>query len=92
MEEAAERLIDVVGPDAWTEDTTKQLQWPSDLGGMAFGSSEIAARIGRLTAFGQCLPTARRHLRTILPDATDAEILGAVPLQGAEPAMQWLRG
>ena len=88
---AAKELLDVCGHDGWTADTDQQLQWPSELGGMAFGSAELSARVARLAALGQCLPTARRHLRAILPEATEDEILGAVPLSGADDMLRWLR-
>ena len=57
---------------------------------MGLGSAVLAARLGRLTALAQCLPTARQHLRAILPDASEEEILNAVPLQEAQGTLHLL--
>ncbi len=39
----------------------------------------------------QCLPTARAHLRKILPDSSEEDILGAVDLSGAEAELASLK-
>ena len=78
------KLLDVAGHDGWTAKTLVQRQWPAECAGRAFGSAELPARLGRLAALGQCLPTARHHLRAILADASEEDILNAVPLQGAQ--------
>ena len=36
------------------------------------------------------MPTARRHLKAILPEASEEDILSAVPLQGAKETLEWL--
>jgi len=51
----------------------------------------LAARVGRIAAIAQCLPTARAHLRAILPHESEEEILRAVPLEGVQHALGWLR-
>ena len=88
---AAKRLMGVTGGEGWTTDTSLQLQWPAELGGMACGSAELSALLGRLATLAQCLPTARKHLRAILLDASEDEILNAVPLESAERALSWLK-
>ena len=90
VETAAKTLLRVGPTDGWTEDQKLQLQWPINEGGMAFGSAVVAARVARLAAVAQCLPTTRQHLAAILPDAVD-EIVGAVRLDGVREALQWLR-
>ena len=89
--EPARHLLDIRETDGWTEDMQKQLMWPADLGGMGFGSATLAAKIGRLAALAQCLPTARQHLRTIAPEASEQEILAAVPLAEAQATLEWLK-
>eukprot|EP00973_Karenia_brevis_P046196 6403532-Karenia_brevis.AAC.1 len=68
-----------------------QLQWPVNLSGMGVGSAEVHALIGRVAALAQCLPTARDHLRRLFPEASEEEILAAVPLQEAQQALDDLR-
>ena len=75
----------------WTSEVVSQAQWPTNLGGMGLGSAAVAAKIGRVAALAQCLPTARAHLRNIFPDASEDDILSAVPLQGALEALRELK-
>ena len=84
-------LLAVTPQDGWTPDTGLQIQWPAELGGMAYGAAELSARIGRIAAFAQCLPVARQHLRAILPTAAGEQIMDAIPLAGAESMLEWLR-
>ena len=58
---------------------------------MGFGSAATAARVGRLAAIAQCLPTARAHLSQILPDTPEHVLLEAVPLAGVDDTLSWLR-
>ncbi len=88
---AARRILGVNATDGWTEDTDMQMAWPVDLGGMGFGSAALAARVGRLAAVAQCLPTARAHLQMVLPEASQEEILEAIGLEGVCDTLQWLR-
>ena len=88
--EAAAALLAPL-PGAWSVSQIMQLSWPADLSGMGCSSAAVAARIGRIACLAQCLPTARDHLRRILPEASEAEILNAVPLDGACAEMQALK-
>ncbi|CAK0840857.1 unnamed protein product, partial [Prorocentrum cordatum] len=91
INDSARALLGVQADDGWTNDTSMQLHWPSVLGGMGFGSATLGARLGRLAALGQCLPVARQHLRALLPDAAEEDILNAIPLDGAERMLDWLK-
>lgn len=87
---AARRLL---GPmeGGWRPDTYAQLQWPSSAGGCGLGSAALAAMCGRVACLAQLLPTARSHLKRIFPDLSEAELLAAVPLDGAVFAMDTLK-
>ena len=58
---------------------------------MGCASALIAAKVGQVACLAQCLPTAREHLRRIHPDASEEDILGASPLDGAIRELQALR-
>ena len=75
----------LLGPldSGWSADQSAQLTWPASLSGMGLGSVMAAARIGRVACLAQCLPTAREHIRQILPDVDEERLLRAIPLQGA---------
>ena len=88
---AARELLGVCHSDGWTAQTTRQLQWGHENSGMAFGSAEKAARVGRIATIAQCLPAARQHLRKILPDEDEAAILEAIPLGGVQQQLKWLK-
>ena len=87
---ASQKLL---GPLAgnWASVQDAQLTWPASLSGMGMGSVRSTARAGRIACLMQCLPTARKHLRQILPDAGDQDILDAVDLSGAEAELASLR-
>ena len=89
--DAARAILDVRPADGWTDTTTAQLHWPTELGGFGFGSATLSARLGRVAAVAQCLPTARVHLRRILPEASEDEIRAAVPLAGVKESLDWLK-
>ena len=90
VQEAAKALA---GPmdSGWGDAQTAQLQWPASVSGMGMGSVSDAAIGGRVACLAQCLPTARAHLRRILPETAEADILAAIPLQGAQEQLELLK-
>jgi len=75
----------------WTTTQTAQVCWPVSLSGLGLGSVADAALAGRIACLAQCLPTARAHLRRILPEVDEADILSAIPLQGAADKLDGLK-
>ena len=88
---AAQALLGTDSTEGWTPETTKQLQWCPEQGGMGFGSAAMAARVGRIASIAQCLPTAREHLKKILPEAPENDIYNAIPLEEVEEQLKWLK-
>ena len=91
VDKCAQRLLGVCDGDGWNDDVKAQLAWPPELSGLGFGSATLTARLGRLAAVAQCLPTAREHLKRILPHRSDDEIREAISLSGVDETLQWLR-
>ena len=86
--DAARRLLDAEYDPEWPQATKQQLRVPIGYGGAALESAVMQSKICRIAALAQILPTVRRHLRRILPRAAEEAVLSAIPLQGAEAAMQ----
>ena len=83
----------LMGPleGGWTATQTAQVCWPASLSGLGLGCVADAARAGRIACLAQCLPTARAHLRRILPEVDKASILSAISLQGAADELDSLK-
>ena len=65
----------------WSSHVAMQTRWPTKNGGMAMGSSVLAAKCGRIACLAQCLPVARAHLKRMFPDVEAEAILQAVSLE-----------
>ena len=88
----AKELLKVNGYDGRTENTDRRVNWPAQLGGMNFGSAALSARLGRLSALAQCLPTTQQHPRVALPHANKSNNLNAIVLDEGNALIEWLRG
>ena len=54
---------------------------------MGINSAFVASKVAHVAMIAQHLPEARRHLRLMFPDVSDAEILGAVDIAPADKAL-----
>ena len=75
----------------WTPEVVQQTQWPVAQSSMALGAAELTARVGILACLAQVLSTARAHLRELVLEATEADIVRVAPLGGAEESLAWIK-
>ena len=88
---AAQTLVGAEARHGWDANADLQLSWPLQESGMGFGAASVTALIGRVATLAQCLPTARQHLRNLFPTDSEMAILEAIPLGGADTALEHLQ-